>query len=57
MSVYSGAIFIATKFLLYHRKAWMVYVLRTCGLGYAALEKLHCIIIIPKPVTSINLQI
>ena len=32
----------------------MVYALRTCGLGHAALEKFCCIINMPKPMTKIN---
>ena len=34
--------------------ARIVYALRTCGLGYAALEKLCCIMNMPKPMTVAN---
>ena len=34
--------------------AQIVYALRSCGLGYAALEKLCCIMNMPKPMTVAN---
>ena len=34
--------------------AWIAYALRTCGLGYAPLEKLCCIMSMPKPMTVAN---
>ena len=34
--------------------ARIVYVLRNCGLGYAALERLCCIMNMTKPMTVVN---
>ena len=42
--------------VIFRRKAWMVFALRTCGFGYAGLEKSYRIMNMRRPMKVVNLD-